>query len=69
MSYRTSGLSKGPTGQKWVNDSVLYLFFPADFKEKHFFYCFQLGHLFMQGFIEKGDLTLIVPVINSLQIK
>jgi len=69
MSYRTSGWSKGPTRQKWINDSVLYLFFPADFKEKHYFYCFQLGHLFMQGFLEKGDLTPIIPVINSLRIK
>jgi len=69
MSYRTSGWSKGPTRQKWINDSVLYLFFPADFKENHFFYCFQLGHLFMQGLIEKGDLTPLIPVINSLQIK
>jgi hypothetical protein len=69
MSYRTSGWNKGPTRQKWINDSVLYLFFPADFKEKHYFYCFQLGHLFMQGFLEKGDLTPIIPVINSLQIK
>jgi hypothetical protein len=69
MSYRTSGWSKGRTRQKWINDSVLYLFFPADFKEKHFFYCFQLGHFFMQGFLEKGDLTPIIPVINSLQMK
>jgi len=69
MSYRTSGWPKGPTRQRWINDSVLYLFFPADFKEKHFFYCFQLGHLFMQGFLEKGDLTPIIPVINSLKIK
>jgi hypothetical protein len=69
MSYRTSGWSKGSTRQRWINDSVLYLFFPADFRDKHFFYCFQLGHLFMQGFLEKGDLTPIIPVINSLQIK
>jgi hypothetical protein len=69
MSYRTSGWSKVPTRQKWINDSVLYLFFPADFKEKHFFYCFQLGHLFMQGSLEKGDLTPIIPVINGLKIK
>ena len=69
MSYRTSGWSKGSTRQQWINDSVLYLFFPADFKESHFFYCFQVGHLFMQGFLEKGDLTPIIPVINSLQIK
>ena len=69
MSYRTWGWSKGPARQKWINDSVLYLFFPANFKEKHFFYCFQLGHLFMQGFLEKGDLTPIIPVVNSLQIR
>jgi hypothetical protein len=69
MSYRTFGWSKGSTGQRWINDSVLYLFFPPDFKEKHFFYCFQLGHFFMQGFLEKADLTPIIPVINSLQIK
>jgi hypothetical protein len=69
MSYRTSGWPKGPTRQGWINDSVLYLFFPADFKEKHFFYCFQIGHLFMQGVLEKGDLTPIIPVISSLQIK
>jgi hypothetical protein len=69
MSYRTSGWSKGPARQKWINDSVLYLFFPADFKEKHFFYCLQLGHLFMQGSLEKGDLTPIIPVINGLKIK
>ena len=69
MSYITSGWSKGPTRQRWISDSVLYLFFPADFKEKYYFYCFQLGHLFMQGSFEKGDLTPIIPVINSLQIK
>ena len=69
MSYRTSGWSKGPTRQKWINDSVLYLFFPDDFKEKYFFYCFQLGHLFMKGSLEKGDLTPLIRVINSLQIK
>jgi hypothetical protein len=69
MSYRTSGWSKGPARQKWINDSVLYLFFPDDFKEKYFFYCFQLGHLFMQGSLEKGDLTPLIPVINSLQMK
>lgn len=69
LSYRTSGWSKGPSRQKWTNDSVLYLFFPADFKEKHFFYCFQLGHLFMQGFLERGDLMPIISVIGSLHIK
>ena len=69
MSYRTSGWSKDPARQKWINDSVLYLFFPADFKENHFFYCFQLGHLFIQWFLEKGDLTPIIPVISSLQIR
>jgi len=69
MSYRTSGWSKGPTRQKWISDSVLCLFFPANFKEKYYFYCFQLGHLFMQGFLEKGDLTPIISVISNLQIK
>ena len=69
MSYRTSGWSKGPTRQKWISDSVLYLFFPADFKENYYFYCFQLGHLFMEGTLGKGDLTPIIPVINNLQIK
>jgi len=69
MSYRTSGWSKGPTRQKWINDSVLYLFFPADFEEKRFFYCFLIGHLFMQGSLEKGDPTPIIPVISSLKIK
>ena len=69
MSYRTSGWSKGPTRQKWINDSVLYLFFPTDFKEKYFFYCFLIGHLFMQGSLEKGDLTPIIPVISGLKIK
>jgi len=69
MSYRTSGLSKGPTRQKWTNDSVLYLFFPADFEESHFFYCFLMSHLFIEGTLEKGDLTPVIPVINSLKIK
>ena len=69
MSYRTSGLSKGPTHQKWIIDSVLYLFFPADFEESHFFYCFLMSHLFIEGTLEKGDLTPVIPVINSLKIK
>jgi len=69
MSYRTSGLSQGPTRQKWTNDSVLYLFFPPDFKESHFFYCFLMAHAFIEGTREKGDLTPVIPVIKSLKIK
>jgi len=65
MSYRTSGLSQG----KMINDSVLYLFFPADFKESHFFYCFLMAHAFIEGTREKGDLTPVIPVIKSLKIK
>jgi len=69
MSYRTSALSQGPTRQKVIADSVLYLFFPPDFKESHFFYCFLMTHSFAEGTFEKGDLTPVIPVINSLQIK
>jgi hypothetical protein len=69
MSYKTSHLSQGPTRQKVIADSVLYLFFPDDFKESHFFYCFLMAHSFIEGTLEKGDLTPVIPVINSLKIK
>lgn len=69
MSYRTSGWSIGPVRRKYINDAVLYLFFPSDFKERHFFYCFLIQHSDMQGSLEKGDLTPIIPVISSLKIK
>jgi len=69
MSYRTSGWSIGPVRRKYINDAVLYLFFPSDFKERHFFYCFLIQYGDMQGSLEKGDLTSIIPVIKSLKIK
>jgi hypothetical protein len=69
MSYRTSGWSIGPVRRKYINDAVLYLFFPSDFKERHFFYCFLIQYGDMQGSLEKGDLAPIIPVINSLKIK
>jgi hypothetical protein len=72
MSYKTLGWSKGdkgPTDHRVVGEAVLYLFFPADFKEKHFFYIFLINHSYLQGSLQKGDLTPIIPVINSLQIK
>ena len=72
MSYRTlswSKWNKGPTDDKVVAEAALYLFFPADFKERHFFYIFLINHSYLQGNLPKGDLTPIIPVINSLQIK
>jgi hypothetical protein len=64
MSYRTSDIR-----HKVVSDAVLYLFFPADFKERHFFYVFVINHSYAQGKLDKGDLTPIIPVIESLKIK
>jgi hypothetical protein len=72
MSYKTLGWSKGskgPTDHKVVGEAVLYLFFPADFKERHFFYIFLINHSYSQGSLQKGDLTPIIPVISSLKIK
>jgi len=68
MSYRTSGLGK-PVPRKWISEAVLYLFFPADFKEKHFFYCFLIQQVKGEGFSGTYDLTPIIPVISSLHIK
>ncbi len=68
MSYRTSGLGK-PVPRKWISEAVLYLFFPADFKEKHFFYCFLIQQVKVEGFYGTYDLTPIIPIINSLKIK
>jgi len=64
MSYRASGIP-----ERVVSDAVLYLFFPADFKERHFFYVFLITHSYAQGKLDKGDLTPIIPVIESLKIK
>ena len=64
MSYRTSGIR-----ERTVSDAVLYLFFPADFKERHSFYVFVINHSYAQGKLDKGDLTPIIPVIESLKIK
>jgi hypothetical protein len=68
MSYRTSGVGK-PVPRKWISEAVLYLFFPADFKERHFFYCFLIQQVKAEGFFGAYDLTPIIPVINSLKIK
>jgi hypothetical protein len=68
MSYRTSGLGK-PVPRKWVSEAVLYLFFPADFKEKYFFYCFLIQQVKVEGLGGAYDLTPIIPVINGLKIK
>jgi len=68
MSYRTSGVGK-PVPRKWESEAVLYLFFPPDFKEIHFFYCFLIQQTKVEGFFGAYDLTPIIPVINSLQIK
>lgn len=68
MSYKTSGVGK-PVPRKWMGEAVLYLFFPPDFKEKHFFYCFLIQQVKAEGFLGAYDLTPIIPVINSLQIK
>jgi len=68
MSYRTSGFGK-PVPRKWISEATLYLFFPADFKEKHFFYCFLIQQVKVEGFFGAYDLTPIISVINSLQIK
>lgn len=64
MSYRTSGIR-----DKVVSDAVLYLFFPADFQERHSFYVFVINHSYAQGKLDKGNLTPIIPVIESLKIK
>jgi hypothetical protein len=72
MSYKTLGWSKGnkgPTDHRVVGEAVLYLFFPADFKERHFFYIFLINHSYLQGSLQKGDLTPIISVISSLKIK
>jgi hypothetical protein len=62
MSYKKLSRSN------WNTEAVLYLFFPADFKKRHFFYIFLIDHSYLQGSLPKGDLTPIIPVINSLQI-
>lgn len=72
MSYKTLGWSKGNKGltdPRVVGEAVLYLFFPADFKKNHFFYIFLINHSYLQGSLQKGDLTPIIPVISSLKIK
>jgi len=68
MGYKTSGVGK-PVPRKWISEAVLYLFFPADFKERHFFYCFLIQQVKAEGFFGAYDLTPVIPVINSLQIK
>lgn len=68
MSYKTSGVGK-PVPRKWMSEAVLYLFFPPDFKEKHFFYCFLIQQVKVEGFGGAYDLTPIIPVINGLKIK
>jgi hypothetical protein len=40
MSYRTLGVGKGPTRQKWISDSVLYFFLPI-LKKTIFFTAFR----------------------------
>ena len=68
MSYKISGVGK-PVPRKWMGEAVLYLFFPPDFKEKYLFYCFLIQQTKVEGFFEAYDLTPIIPVINSLEIK
>ena len=66
LSSKTSGCRGGPARRV----DLLYLFFPADFKERHFYLCFFLNQSStVEGSLESADLTLLKPVIDGLRIK
>ena len=66
MSYRASGWIKAV---KHTCEGMLYLFLPADFEERHFFYWFWIEQIIAEDYLGGFDLTPIIPVINSLQLK
>ena len=64
LSTKTSGWKGGPARRA----DLFYIFFPADFKERHLFFCFNLiQRSNVESSLESADLTLIMPVINSLK--
>ena len=72
MSYKTKkgsfggALIKGTASYR-AQETVLYLYFPQDFKVRHIFYGFLISEDYERGSLVKVDLTQIYPVINSFQ--
>lgn len=74
MSYKikagslSSVFKYGLSGRQ-VGESILNLYFPPDFKNKHSLFIFLIVETKEIGAKVKFDLTLVNPVINSLKIK
>jgi hypothetical protein len=67
LSYRKMGGAW--FGANKVEEAVLYLYFPSDFKEKHLFYLFLISEFHELDPAKKADLTPIDPVITSFRLK
>lgn len=56
-------------GTDKIAESILYLYFPPNFKETHIFYVFIITEVNKRDNQEAADLTPILPVINSFHLK
>lgn len=67
LSYKQMGGEWYSTDK--ISESILYMYFPSNFKEKHMFYLLIITELNKRDRQATTDLTSILPVIRSLQPK
>lgn len=68
MSYNTSSGSLWE-GDDYDSESILALFFPQEFNDKHIFYVFLISDTKRSGNLIGNDANQIYPVLRSFKLK